>query len=261
VAPPGCRCGDLRRRRTRRAEGQARGVGAGAGAAAALPAAPAGHAIPQPLLPLWRDHLRVPRRVPDDLHVGVRDAWEVEEPEPRVGGDRRPHAAAGRGERHLDVDAVAVALRRDAHVVDQAEIHDVHRDLRVETGLERRPHLLLEVTARGGGGRRGRLLAERVGIPARDAEEAAVGGDLHRVGAAEGLRDDDVPALLERHGVPAGDLDRLYVARQLGSFHGGILDRPAGWRHRPTGRWWCRAEPLTTGPPPAASLASARHSS
>src|SRR5438132_6112428 len=58
---------------------------------------------PEALAPLGRDHLRVPRGIPHDLYVGVRDAGEVEQLHAGVGGDRRSHPAALRGERHLDV--------------------------------------------------------------------------------------------------------------------------------------------------------------
>src|SRR5581483_12469988 len=99
------------------------------------------------------------------------------------------------------------------------EVDDVDGDLGSVPGLQLGPYLLLEVaalTARRFRLRR-RLLAERVGVSARDAEEAAVRGDLDRVRAAEGLRDHDLPALLERHGVTARDLHRFGVALELHS--------------------------------------------
>src|SRR5262249_28829631 len=123
-----------------------------------------------------------------------------------------------------------------ACVVHEAEVDDVHGDLRVVAGLEDVPDLLLQVAARRRLRGRGiRLAAERVGVPSRDAKEPAVRRYLHGVRAAERLRDDDVPALLEGDGVPARDLDRLDVARELRLFHRSshvrpILDTRAGRR-------------------------------
>src|SRR5207253_8945310 len=92
------------------------------------------------------------------------------------------------------------------------------------------PDLVLEVgRVRGRFGRRSHgLLAERVGVLARDAEEAAVGGGLHRVRSAERLRDHHVRALLERHRVAEGNLYGLAVTRELDSLHVDLLPSHCG---------------------------------
>src|SRR5206468_4615265 len=97
------------------------------------------------------DHLRVPRGVPDDLDVGIGYARKVEQLHAGIGGDRCAHAAAGGGQRHLDVDPLSGVLGCDAEIVDEAEVDDVHRDLRVVAGPEHAPDLLLEVAARHSG--------------------------------------------------------------------------------------------------------------
>src|SRR5262249_60770081 len=81
------------------------GGAAGAGAAGAVAAVPPWPRHPtaldvwpasrhaEALASLGGDHLRIPRRIPDDLHVGVAHAWEREPLAARIGRHGRPHAA------------------------------------------------------------------------------------------------------------------------------------------------------------------------
>src|SRR5690554_6346497 len=92
-------------------------------------------------------------------------------------GDDRPHAAASRGEGHLDVHVVAVfGAVLDLAVVDQAQIHHVHRNFRVVAVAQGFPHLVfvhravfrgLEAAFQG-------LLAQRVGVVAFNTGQVAV---------------------------------------------------------------------------------------
>src|SRR5258708_27284209 len=75
----------------------------------------------------------VPRWVPGDADVGGADAGDEENLALGVLGDRRAHAATGRGERHVDIYLeAALVLLGDVHVIDEAEVDDVDGNLRVE---------------------------------------------------------------------------------------------------------------------------------
>ena len=75
-------------------------------------------------------------------------------------------------------------------VVDEAEVHDVDRDLGVEAGAQLVPDDAVDVVVGRAGrqlGRAQRLLADRVAVGPRDAEQVAL--DVDREAAAERLRD------------------------------------------------------------------------
>src|SRR5574340_1182879 len=117
-------------------------------------------------------------------------------------GQELPHAAAGGGERHLDVHAIARALfeRRHHAFVDQAQLDDVDRDLRVIAGRHLLPRRRLDLFKAGvdlavRGARAGRLLAQGVRVLAFDAVHAAV--RHHGETAAQLLRDLHLVALLQ----------------------------------------------------------------
>ena len=145
-----------------------------------------------------------------------RDAGDREQLLLDVLAQEVAHAAAGRGERQLDAH-LARRRRRgvDLAAVDEAEVHDVDRDLGVVAGLELLPGQLLASCLPGGvlGGRAARVgaLADRVGVLALDAHQVAVVGH-DRVGAAERLRDEDGRARRERDPVAVRDRDHLDVA-------------------------------------------------
>src|SRR6185312_5402004 len=124
--------------------------------------------------------------------------------------------AAGRGERELDVDlALAVLALFQAEVVDQAQLDHVHRDLRVEHGAQLVPGQLLHVGVGGVGrhlDRRRRLLAQRVGVLARDAEQVAF--HVHREAAAQRLRDVADLAGGQAHRFALRHHHRIAVAQQ-----------------------------------------------
>jgi hypothetical protein len=62
----------------------------------------------------------------------------------RIFGDHRPHATARGSERHFYFDGVTtVRSFLDGQIVDETQIDDVDRNLRIETGLERGPNRLL----------------------------------------------------------------------------------------------------------------------
>ena len=64
----------------------------------------------QPHLPLFRNHGLVPRRFPDEAHIGGADAGHLQNLAAGILGDGGSHAAAGRGQGHRHVDAIAGIL-------------------------------------------------------------------------------------------------------------------------------------------------------
>ena len=100
-----------------------------------------------------------------------------------------------------------------SQVVDQAQIDDVDRDLRVVAFLQLRPDLVLErqlgVVENGIGSRD--LLAQSVRIAFVDAVERSPVGH-HRVAAAELLGDQHALALRDESWNSLGNLDGLAVA-------------------------------------------------
>ena len=85
----------------------------------------AAYAIPRRSLPsgemIW-DSVADPRR----CRRRRRRRRQREQLVARIGGDRRPHAAALRGQRHLHVHQAARIAGSDPHVVDQSQVDDVH---------------------------------------------------------------------------------------------------------------------------------------
>src|ERR1039458_6162105 len=72
-------------------------------------------------------HRRGPRRVPDDLDLGLLNPFEAEQGVLYAPGDALMHRAALCGQRHLNVDLAAL----DMGAVNQAKVHDVAVNLRV----------------------------------------------------------------------------------------------------------------------------------
>src|SRR5580698_5375981 len=132
---------------------------------------------PQLLLAFLRNALGAPRRVPDDVDLRVGHARHTQYFALRVGGDRRTHAATGRGKGHLHFDEIAAAfLRLDFEAVNEAEVDDVDRNFGIVAGFELRPNVVLvERAVRLAGAVPCRLvvdvdLAEGVGIGGEHAE-------------------------------------------------------------------------------------------
>src|SRR3569623_1142592 len=135
----------------------------------------------------------IPLRLEHQLNVDIGDVRHALHFTGDVALQNRTHAATGRGERHLDVDAIA-ALGQWHHVafVDEAELDDIDGNLGVIAGGELGPHQFFvdaAVTAERGGvdGLVVGGLAERIGIHAVDAHQAAY--DITAVAAAERNRD------------------------------------------------------------------------
>src|SRR3569623_1405376 len=138
----------------------------------------------------------VPLRLKHQLDVDVGDIGHALHFAGDVGLQDGAHAAAGRGERHLDVDAVAARGQwHDVAVVDEAEPDDVDGNLGVVAGGELGPYQFFvdaAVTAARGGvdGLVVEVLAERIGILAVAAHQAAFG--ISGVAADERLGDGDL---------------------------------------------------------------------
>ena len=92
----------------------------------------------------FADHVLVPRRIPDELHVGFVDAVDAQNFALRIVRNCRSHSAAGRGQSHFRFDArAAVLLFAQATIVDQTKIDDVNRNLGVITLPELVPDVFL----------------------------------------------------------------------------------------------------------------------
>src|SRR5690554_4765730 len=165
---------------------------------------------------LLAHHLTTPGRVEDDLGMHLADLRGAEDLVAGVGGDDVAHAAAGCGQRHADGDdALPGDQALDAAAVDQPQVDDIDRDLRVEAGAQLVPDELLDLLLGGvlGQGRpRQRLEAQDIQVGPLDQVEAPLEADAHR--AALGLHDGDDAVLGQGHRLAEGDGDRLDVALQ-----------------------------------------------
>src|SRR5207248_6784093 len=132
---------------------------------------------------------RAPRRIPHDFDADLPDPREALDLAADVLPEDVPHAAARCRHAHVDLDAVALGERHGFAAIDEAEVHEIDRDLRIEHRLQLLPDpLLVEGALRGRGRSRRRLLPERVGVFPGDAKEAAVIGRDREL-ATQRLRD------------------------------------------------------------------------
>ena len=112
------------------------------------------------------------------------------------------HAAAGRRQRHLDLDDRARRSRRalDLALVDEAELDDVDRDLRVVAGAQLLPDQLLRYPPSVASSAARAPCSGSLPIASRvlagDAEQVAL--DVDGEAAAERLRDEARPARAQR---------------------------------------------------------------
>ena len=92
----------------------------------------------------FADHVLVPRRIPDELHVGFIDAVYAQNFALRIVRDCRSHSATGRGQSHFYFDArSAIFFFAQATIVDQTEINNVNGDLGIVTLPELVPDVFL----------------------------------------------------------------------------------------------------------------------
>src|SRR5450631_1441340 len=96
---------------------------------------------PQFLAGLGAETFRGPLRKPHDLDIGVGDSRDAKQAALYVFGDLTRRGTTLGGERHFDFHIFARGVGDfgglDANFVDQTEVNDVDRDLRVVTFLER----------------------------------------------------------------------------------------------------------------------------
>src|SRR5439155_22781015 len=84
--------------------------------------------------PRFTDHVLVPRRVPNKLHIGFVHAIDRQNFALRIVRNRRAHSAAGRSQRHLYFHFCSAFWFIDQPaIVNQAKIDNVHRNFRIET--------------------------------------------------------------------------------------------------------------------------------
>src|SRR5437879_525679 len=123
--------------------------------------------------------VRSPGWIEDDLDVELADPREAADLSLHVLLEDLTHPAAGGGEGHADLDApVAVGEGERFDAVDQPEIDDVDRDLRIVDGPEDIPdHFFTELFGLITPSARGRLAAQRVRVFAGNADHVAPGGD------------------------------------------------------------------------------------
>ena len=125
------------------------------------------------------------------------------------------HAAAGRRKSHFDRHVMqAVFQLDDGHVVNQAQVDDVHGDFRIVHAFQRIPYpffkrgVFIQFSRLRGGFRRFRSQGVRI-FPG-DAGQAMVRS--HGIGAAQYLGDIHAFPLRQREHIPAGDLDRRHFS-------------------------------------------------
>jgi hypothetical protein len=168
--------------------------------------------------PGFADHVLVPWRVPDQLHVGFVDAVDAQDLALGVVRDGRSHAAARRGQGHFHFDLLAAfGFIHQPAIVNQTEVDNIHRNFGVEALLELLPDRFFIDGSSSGRfghaiGRGGLFKTERVQILLRNTREAV--GRGNGVAPAQGLRDHALRSRRDRYLVPARDLDRLAVAAQ-----------------------------------------------
>src|SRR5690606_8920684 len=188
-------------------------------------------------------HVPGPRRVEHQLDVGLDHGRDHFQLAAHVVHEDVAHAASGGGQGHAHLDqALAVVAMGDPGLVDQAEIDDVDRDLRIEAGAHLRPHQTLDLGIVGAFfqlQRLRRLLADGVCVLAGDAEQVAL--DEDRETAAECLGDvahaaggqSDLVALGNEHcGAVALQADGFTVA----GIHVGARDVPVRVHHSTAAR-------------------------
>src|SRR5882724_4050808 len=94
--------------------------------------------------PGFTDHVLIPRRIPNELHIGFIDAVYAQNFALRIVRDRRPHPAARGGQSHFYFHSCsALFFFAQATIVDQSEINNVNGDLWVVTLPELVPDVFL----------------------------------------------------------------------------------------------------------------------
>ena len=80
----------------------------------------------------FADHVLVPGRVPNELDIGFIDAVDGQDFALCIVSNGRSHATSGRSQRHFHFHPrAAVVLLGQTAIINQAEINDVDRDLRI----------------------------------------------------------------------------------------------------------------------------------
>src|SRR5690606_10650638 len=130
-------------------------------------------------------HFPTPGRVEYQLDIYLLYVRHQPYPILDVTDQNRSHAATWRGQRHGDVHPLALLV--DIDCVDQPQVDQVHRDLRVEYRLQRGPYLLFmdQVVRRRREAQQLRFKTEPVCVGAIDAHHLTVVGN--GVVAAQGL--------------------------------------------------------------------------
>src|SRR5205085_10632685 len=87
--------------------------------------------------PGFTDHVLIPWRIPNELHLGFIHTVDRQNFALRVVRNGGAHAAAGSGQRHFYFHpGAAIVLFHQAAIVDQAKIDDIHRNFRIVALLE-----------------------------------------------------------------------------------------------------------------------------
>jgi len=93
--------------------------------------------------PGFADHVLVPRRIPDQLHIRFIDTIDRQNFALRIVRDRRSHSATRRSQGHFYFDArPAVVFFDQATIINQTKIDNVHRNFWVEALLELVPNIV-----------------------------------------------------------------------------------------------------------------------
>ena len=135
------------------------------------------------------------RGIEDQFDIGAGDGRHQFQLGANIVGEELAHATTRGGQRHLDLDpALPLVVVQEVALVNQAQVDNVDRDLRVEAGAQLVPEHFLDILV----GVIGRKFRQRrdyqdngIGIGAGNAEQVAF--DIDGETAAQGLG--DVPHL------------------------------------------------------------------
>src|ERR1043166_6962975 len=82
----------------------------------------------------FADHVLIPRRIPNELHVGLIHAVDGQNLALRIMCNGWSHATTGRSESHLHFHASAAIISFDqTAIVNQTKINNIHADLWIVT--------------------------------------------------------------------------------------------------------------------------------
>src|SRR6266853_4076860 len=168
-----------------------------------------------------RHEAGMPWRIEHDFNMNFLDTGQPRELGLYVAFEKVAHTASGSRHGHLDMNALPALLQGHNHTgVNQTQIHNIDRNLRVVNGLQLIPdHLLAEGPFLNCRCLCRRRIGESQGIRILGIDTVHVASiGSHRVAAAQGLHDPYDGTGRESTANPAGDIDDLTSPTQRDRF-------------------------------------------